>query len=171
MLQNQNTNLTKYLDRKERAFTKSRNAANNSNLANRRAKSAFFNSINSTMNNSSISAKKKFSILQNLMKNNKFTPTPPLVEENETINDPKQKSEIFNAFFSSKSYLKGYQDEPPNLQKLVGVSDLETLNTSPIEVGKIIRGLKKSHSSHRGIPGKFLTLISSEISSSLYKLF
>ena len=51
----------------------------------------FFNSINSTMNNSSISAKKKFSILQNLMKNSKFTPTPPLVEENETINDPKQK--------------------------------------------------------------------------------
>ena len=44
------------------------------------------------MNNTDISAKKKFNILQKLMKNNKFSPTPPLVEMGETINDPKQKS-------------------------------------------------------------------------------
>ena len=38
-------------------------------------------------------------------------------------------------------------------------------------MGKFIRGLKKSHSSHCGISGKFLNLISSQISPSLSKLF
>ena len=88
-----------------------------------------------------------------------------------TINDPKHKSEIFNNFFASKSSLPGYNDDPPNLQKLEGVSFLENLNTSPIEVAKLIRGLKKSHNSHCGIPGKFLALISTQISKTLYRLF
>ena len=60
---------------------------------------------------------------------------------------------------------------PLFLQKVPGVSSLEILNTSPIEVGKLIRGLKKAHSSHCGISGKFLQLISNEISYSLSKLF
>ena len=84
--------LTKYLNRKNRAFTKSRESANQSTLANRRIKFAFFNSVNATMNNNLISPKKKFNILQKLMKNNKFSPTPPLIEGNETIKDPKLKS-------------------------------------------------------------------------------
>ena len=48
---------------------------------------------------------------------------------------------------------------------------MEALNTSPLEVGKCIRNLKKSHSAYCGIPGKFLDLISSQISFSLSKLF
>ena len=140
-------------------------------MANRRAKLAFINSVNATMNNCSISAKKKFNILQKLMKNNKFSPTPPLLENGETVSDPKQKSEIFNSFFASKSAVNEPHDDPPYLQKLVGVPDLDTINTSPLEVGKLIRGLKKSHSSHCGVPGQFLQLISSQISYSLSKLF
>ena len=106
LLNQENTNpnvLTKYLEKKNKAFAKSRSAANDSTMANRRAKIEFYNSVNSTMNNFSISAKKKFSILLKLMKNNKFSPTPPLFENGETINEPKQKSEIFNSFFASKS--------------------------------------------------------------------
>ena len=63
ILENQNDEsneiLTRYLRKKEKAHTKARNAANASNLANRRAKFDFYNSVNAMMNNYSISAKKK----------------------------------------------------------------------------------------------------------------
>ena len=68
------------------------------------------------MNNVTIPAKKKFNILQKLMKNNKFFPTPPLLEGGNIINEPKQKSEIFNDFFASKSNVDGFDDEPPYLE-------------------------------------------------------
>ena len=73
--------ITKYLHKKNKAFERARDAANESTKANRRVKYAFFNSVNSTMNNSSISPKKKFQILLKLMKNNKFIPIPPLIEK------------------------------------------------------------------------------------------
>ena len=47
---------------------------------------------------------------------------------------------------------------------------MELINTSPIEVSKLIRNLKKSHISPCGISGKFLQLISKEISYSLSRL-
>ena len=104
------------------------------------------------MNNSSISPKKKFQILLKLMKNNKFIPIPPLIENNQTINDPKQKS------------------DPPLLQKFENIPNLDKINTSPIETAKLIRGLKKSHMSQCGVPGKFLSMISQPISYSFSKL-
>ena len=94
--------MTRYLAKKPKAFSKSRESSNTSNLANRRAKFAFYNTVNCTMNNYSISAKKKFSILLKLMKNNKFSGISPLNENGTTINDPKNKSEIFNDFFRIK---------------------------------------------------------------------
>ena len=100
------------------------------------------------MNNSSISAKKKFQILLKLMKNNKFSPTPPLVENDQPINEPKQKSEIFNTLFASKASVKDAFEEPPILQRLQNCQVLEMINTSPIEVAKFVRSIKKSHSSH-----------------------
>ena len=77
---NQET-LTKYLYKKNRAYEKARDAANESTKANKRVKLAFYNSVNSTLNNSCITPKKKFQILLKLMKNNKFSPTPPLIED------------------------------------------------------------------------------------------
>ena len=47
---------------------------------------------------------------------------------------------------------------------------MENINTSPLEVGKFIRALKKSHISPCGISGKFIQLISKQISHSLSKL-
>ena len=44
-------------------------------------------------------------------------------------------------------------------------------NTSPIEVAKIIRNIKKSHLSQCGIPGKFIHLISTPVSFSMSRLF
>ena len=163
--------VTKYLVKKNKAYLKSRLAANESTKANRRAKFAFYNNVNSTMNNFNISAKKKFSILLKLMKNNKFSPTPPLIENDSTVNDPGLKADIFNTFFASKSNVQNSDDLPPPLQRLENVPDLASINTSPLEVGKLIRGLKKSHSSYCGIPAKFLQIISSPISYSLSKLF
>ena len=45
------------------------------------------------------------------------------------------------------------------------------VNTSPIEVAKIIRNIKKSHFSHCGIPGKFIHLVSTPVSFSMSRLF
>ena len=122
------------------------------------------------MNNHSITAKKKFCILLKLMKNNKYSGISPLNEGNETIDDSGQKSKIFNEFFASKSNLNGKNDDPPILQKK-DFPDLAILDTSQFEVVKLIRNLKKSHISPCGISGKFVQLISKEISYSLCKLF
>ena len=163
--------MTKYLAKKDKARAKGRDPANTSNLANRRTKFVFYNTVNCTMNNPSISAKKKFSILLRLMKSNKFSGIFPLNENNETINDPQTKSEIFNDFFASKSKLNGNDEDPPNLERIENVPQLSSINTSPIEVSKLIRNLKKSHVSPCGISGKFLQFIAKEISYPLSRLF
>ena len=115
--------------------------------------------------------KKKFGILLKLMKNCKVSSTPPLIENDNIINDPKEKSNIFNDFFASKSTVPNCNDPPPHLPCDEGLNKLEMLNTSPIEVAKIIRLLQKSSFSHCGVPGKFLSLISTPISFSMSRLF
>ena len=57
------------------------------------------------------------------------------------------------------------------MERLQSIPNFNLINTSPIEVGKLIRGLKKSHISPCGISGKFLQLISKEVSYSLSTLF
>ena len=163
--------LTKLLKRKEKAWDKSRQAANDSVKYNRKAKLDFYHTVNNTMNNFSISAKKKFSILVKLMKNSKFSTIPPLVENDETINDPLQKSNILNSFFASKSTVACSNDPAPELEKLDGIPELNILNTSPIEIGRFLRNIKKSKASYCGIPGMFINLISQPISYSMAKLF
>ena len=73
------------------------------------------------MNNCNISAKKKFGILLNLMKNNKFSGISPLNENGDIINNPKEKGQIFNDFFASKSKVSEFEDDPPHLEKLENV--------------------------------------------------
>ena len=58
---------------------------------NRQTKSNLYSALNATMRNNNISAKTKFSILPKLMKNNNISRTPPLVEDNNTGNDPQQQ--------------------------------------------------------------------------------
>ena len=162
--------VTRLLNRKDKAYKKSREAANDSTTANRRAKASFHNTINDTLRNPSLSAKKKFGILLKLMKNNKFSNIPPLIENNVTVNDPSEQSNIFNTFFASKSTVQNANDPVPCLTRKEGINDINTLNTSPLEVAKIIRNIKKSHFSHCGIPGKFIQLIATPISFSLSRL-
>ena len=163
--------VTRLLNKKDNAFTKSRDSANESLKANRRVKAAYSNTINSILTNPSITAKKKFGILLKLMKNSKFSNTPPLVEDDKVINDPHEKSNIFNKFFASKSSVPNYDDPAPNLQKREEIPSLNSINTSPFELSKIIRNLKKSHLSYCGIPGKFLSFIATPIAFSMSRLF
>ena len=74
-------------------------------------------------------------------------------------------------FFSSKSRFPNFNDPVPHLPIREGLNKLDMLNTSPIEVAKIIRTLKKSSFSHCGVPGKFFSLISTPISFSMSRLF
>ena len=131
---------------------------------------SFHNTVNNTMGNPSISAKKKFSILIRLMKNNKFSNIPPLVENNSTIQDPLQKSNFFNKYFSSKSTVENPDDPVPNLTRKEGVSILNVLSTSPLDVAKIIRSTKKSYFSHCSIPGQFMHIIATPVSFALSRL-
>ena len=62
-------------------------------------------------------------------------------------------------------------DPSPNVQRKEGVSSLYVIKTSPIEVSKFIRNIKKSQFSRCGIPGKFIHLIATPISFSMSKLF
>ena len=163
--------VTCYLNRKNKAYEKARQSANDSLKANRRNKIAYGNTINSVMNNPSISAKKKFSILLKLMKNDKYSCTPPLVENENVVNDPYQKSNILNKYFTSKSTVPNNDDPIPNLEQYIGVPNLTLLNTSPLEVAKLIRTMKKSNFSHCGIPGKILSEIATPVSFSLSRLF
>ena len=110
----------------------------------RNAMRSCYNTVNCNMNNYSISAKKKFSILLRLMKNFKFSTIQPLVENDITVQDPLEKSNIFNKFFASKSTLSNPNDPVPDLVRKDRVPSLNSLNTSPIEIAKIIRNIKKS---------------------------
>ena len=136
---------TKLLNKRNKAHDKARNSANESCKANRRAKQDFYNSVNNTLRNNDISAKKKFSILFKLMKNNKFTNIQSLIENNSEIHDPLEQSNIFNDFFASKSSVQNPEDPVPFLQRKEGIVPLNMINTSPIEIARIVRKLKRSH--------------------------
>ena len=82
-----------------------------------------------------------FGILLKLMKNNKFSAIAPLYENQEVINDSGEKDRIFNTHFASKSNLIGNNDDPPSLLKK-DYPELFILNTSPLEVAKLIRSCK-----------------------------
>ena len=157
--------------KKEKAFAKSKLSSQESTKANRRVKQAFFKSVNDIMHNVHISAKKKFNILTKLMKNQKMSNIPQLINGDIVVNDPKSKSNIFNDLFAAKATVNGDSDQVPVLPENENImSSLSSLNTSPIEVAKFCRDIKKSNSSYCGIPGKFLFLIATPVSFPLYKL-
>ena len=77
------------------------------------------------------------------MQNQKVSCITPLIENNETITDPKQKAELLNSHFASKTNIQGVDDEVPFLDKKDNIfSELNNMNTSPIDLSKIIRTIK-----------------------------
>ena len=99
--------VTRLSDKKQSSYKSYRSAANESCKGNRRAKLAFYNSVNATMQSSNISAKKKFSILTKLMRTQKVSSVPPIIENGEIITDSQEKANIFNNFFCRKGYSFG----------------------------------------------------------------
>ena len=163
--------VTRLKDKREKAGIKSRSSNIESKKANLRAKNAFFNTVNATMQNYEISAKKKFSILLKLMKSQKVSSIPPLLSNNTVINDAQRKSQIFNDLFIAKATVDGLDDPVPDLDPIDSiVESLTGFSTSPIEVSKILRELKKSNSSHCGVPAKFINMIATPISFSLSRI-
>ena len=77
---------------------------------------------------------------------------------------------LLNSHFAARSTVHGPDDDVPQLEKFENIAPFNSINTSPLEVAKIIRSLKKSSMSYCNIPGKFLSLISTPISFSLSKL-
>ena len=164
--------LTRLLHKKEKAFEKSKLANEDSKKANRRSKLNFFNAINATMKNPEISAKKKFSILTKLMKTQKVSTIPPILDNGKVVTDAQAKCKIFNDYFASKASVPGNDDEVPNLTPRDDINEnLTTVNTSYIEVAKLCRDIKKSKISHCGLPGKFISMIATPISFTLAKIF
>ena len=47
------------------------------------------------------------------MKKNSLSTSSPLVDQNQNINNPLDKSELFNNYFSSKSQVSGDNDPNP----------------------------------------------------------
>ena len=76
------------------------------------------------MNNPAISSKKKFSILNKLLRKNKSSTIPPLIKNGETVTDPKCKSDLLNNHFVDKATVEGSTNTPPNLQKTRSKFDL-----------------------------------------------
>ena len=86
--------VTRPSDKKQNSYKGYCAAANESCKANRRAKLAFYNSVNATMHSANISAKKKFSILTKLMRTQKVSSVPPIIENGEIITDSQEKENI-----------------------------------------------------------------------------
>ena len=100
---------------------------------------------------------------------NKVSFIPPIIEDGKVITEPEKKSDIFNKFFASKCSVPGAEEPAPDLPQKEDISEnLANFNT---EVAKLCREIKKSNSSHCGIPGKFLALISTPISFPLSRLY
>ena len=54
-------------------------------------------------------------MLSKLMKSNKISSIPPIIEDNQVVTDPQQKADIFNNFFASKLSVQNPQDSAPSL--------------------------------------------------------
>ena len=131
--------VTRLSDKKQSSYKSYRSAANESCKGNRRAKLAFYNSVNATMQSSNISAKKKFSILTKLMRTQKVSSVPPIIENGENITDSQEKANIFNNFFAEKATVSGNNDQvPPLLPREDIMSPIRQFNTSPFELGHLI---------------------------------
>ena len=86
------------------------------------------------------------------MKNSKFSSIASIIENGVTIDNPLTKSNILNNNFASKSTVVGADDIVPDLPVKENIPLFDTINTSPLETAKIIRGLKQSYLSHVKLP-------------------
>ena len=133
----------------------------------RRAKEIFFKELNRKLHNPEITPGKKFKLLNRLMNTGKNSYIPPIIEDGEVVNDPKEKADIFMKQFEKKSKLPGRLDDAPVLEPKQTISILSGFNTSPHEIGPLIKDLKMAEHSPCGIPSKLLKLTYEKAGSKL----
>ena len=122
----------------------------------RSEKNKYFNSLKNTWNDPNISSKKKFSILKKLTKTSIKVPIPPLSDEGVIIDDPIDKANLFNKFFTDKSQVNRPNDVPPNLEKIETLENFENIDTTRFEIGSIIKNMKNSNYSPCGLSSSFI---------------
>ena len=75
------------------------------------------------MNNPFISQKNEISILTRLFMTSMCSDIPTIIENGDSVKDPKQKADLLNRHFSSKATVPGKNDNQPNLDKFDVLSD------------------------------------------------
>ena len=120
--------------------------------------------------NPQIPTKKKFGILLKLTKCNKNASIPPLLESEKIVDDPVEKANLFNQFFTGKSQVINPNDHPPDLEKIETDDIFEHINTSHYEIGPIIKSMKNSDFSPCGIPSAFIKLLYTHTGSLITKM-
>ena len=145
-------------------------ASKNYKKASRAEKNRYFSNLKNVWSNPQIPARKKFGILQKLTKCSKNASIPPLLDSGKIIDDPVEKANLFNQFFTGKSQVINPDDHPPDLDKIETDDNFEHINTSHFEIGPIIKSMKSSNYSPCGIPGTFIKLLYTHTGSVITKL-
>ena len=107
---------------------------------------------------------------KNLLRAKKNASIPPLLDSERLIDDPVEKANLFNKFFTDKSQVSNPNDNPPQLDKVETDDIFEHINTSHYELGPIIKSMKSSTYSPCGIPSEFIKLLYTLTGSTITKL-
>ena len=145
-------------------------ASKNYKKASRAEKNRYFSNLKNVWSNPQIPTKKKFGILLKLTKCNKNASIPPLLESEKIVDDPVEKANLFNQFFTGKSQVINPNDHPPDLEKIETDDIFEHINTSHYEIGPIIKSMKNSDFSPCGIPSAFIKLLYTHTGSLITKM-
>ena len=74
---------------------------------------------------------------------------------------------MFNNHFAKKSQLKGSQDEPPELEPIPTLENLNDITTSKYEIGPLIKDMKNADFSPCGVPPRFIKELYSRFGSKI----
>ena len=155
------------VSRKNESF---KQASKNYKNASRAEKNRYFSNLKNVWSNPQIPTRKKFQILLKLTKTQKNASIPPLLDSGKIIDDPIEKANLFNQFFTDKSQVNRPNDNPPHLDKIVTDGNFDNITTSHFELGPIIKSLKSSNYSPCGVPGTFIKLLYTHAGSIITKL-
>ena len=136
----------------------------------RKSKALYFKEVNKMLHNPDISPRNKFKLLNRLTNSGKNTNIPPLIEAGEVVHQPKEKADIFMEMFAMKAELPGRNDDAPEPIPNQYAGSLSSFNTSPHELGPILKNLKISEKSPCSIPSKLLKLTYEKAGGKLTKI-
>ena len=84
---------------------------------------------------------------------------PPLIDNDEVINNPRLKAKVFNTHFASKSTIINRSDTGPHLEEVDTLTKLDKIYINKYELGPHIKEMKVSHQSPCCIPLAFLKIL------------